>query len=84
MNRNKRIYNILSGTLKEWTIEVHDTSYMHSGHNNFDGKQETHFKIIFKSNLLIKPNRLDFHRKINALLKNEFSSGLHALEVKIL
>ena len=84
MNRNKRIQSILSSALKEWSIEVYDTSYQHSGHNNFDGKQETHFKIIFKNKLSNKPNRLSFHRKINNLLENEFTTGLHALEIKII
>ena len=31
-----------------------------------------------------KTNRLNIHRKVNELLKEEFINGMHALEIKIL
>jgi len=83
MNRKKRIYSILSQEFKDCKIVLKDISYFHKGHNNFDGKQETHFSVI-----LIPENnfesKLATHKKINNLLKSEFNSGLHALEIKIM
>ena len=84
MNRKGRIINILSNYFTDSAIEVIDNSIEHSGHNSFDGKQESHFKIFFKSNCRNSLSRLEIHRKINYLLKDEFNTGLHALEIKII
>ena len=84
MKRKKRIEAILSENFFCWKTEVNDISILHKGHNNFDGSQETHFRIILNFNNQNKESKLKIHRKINELLKNEFNSGLHALEIKIL
>ena len=84
MNRKKRIINILSNYFKDSTIEVIDNSINHRGHSSFDGNQESHFKIFFKSKFINSFSRLEIHRKINHLLKDEFNTGLHALEIKII
>ncbi len=83
MNRKKRIYNLLENQLTDFSIEIIDNSNLHKGHGNFNGKNETHIKIIL--NLIKKTNinKLTIHRKINELLKDEFNSGLHSLEIKI-
>ena len=52
------------------------------GHNHFDGTQESHFYLILK-NKGSNVSKLFIHRKVNDLLKDEFKSGLHALEIKI-
>ena len=83
MNRKKRIETILSIKFSDWIIEVYDTSILHKGHNNFDGKNETHFCIILNSNNQNKEVKLNIHRKINKLLADEFNLGLHSLEIKI-
>ena len=84
MKRKKRIESILSKNFSHWKAEVNDTSILHKGHNNFDGSQETHFSIILNFNNQNKESKLKIHRKINELLIDEFNSGLHALEIKIL
>ena len=83
MKRKKRIEKILSNNFKSWTIEVIDISQHHKGHNHFSGNNETHFSIILYTSKNEDFKRIDIHRKINYLLKDEFSSGLHALEIKI-
>ena len=84
MKRKKRIESILLEKFSNWKTEVNDISILHKGHNNFGGNEETHFSIILNSNKQNKESKLAIHRKINELLKNEFNSGLHALEIKIL
>jgi len=84
MNRKKRIFDTLSNYFVETKIKVIDNSIEHSGHNNFDGSQETHFKVIIGNKNLKISSRLEIHRKINLLLKDEFKKGLHALEIKLL
>ena len=84
MNRKKKIESILKKNFIGWKTIVKDISILHKGHNNFDGSEETHFSIILNSNSQNKESKLKIHRKINELLKDEFNSGLHALEIKIL
>ena len=83
MNRKKRIETILSRNFINWKFTVIDNSAQHSGHNNFDGTQETHFCIVIKKPYSSKDNRISIHRKIYRLLKDDFKNGLHALEIKI-
>ena len=84
MNRKKRISEILKKKLENFEFEVNDNSFLHKGHNNFDGKGETHIQIVLINKTKIKCNRLDIHRKINEVLENEYNSGLHSLEIKII
>ena len=69
MNRTKRIENILVKYFDEHTIIVKDNSYLHKGHNNFDGNEETHFSIILNSNKKNRESKLEIHRKIESWIK---------------
>ena len=84
MNRKKKIESILKKNFFGWNAEVNDISILHKCHNNYDGNNETHFSIILNTNNKNKESKLSIHRKINELLKDEFSLGLHALEIKII
>ena len=84
MNRTKRIETILEKYFKDTKIYVTNNSALHKGHNNFDGEGETHFLVQFKKRSELNLSRLEIHRKINSLLKEEFESGLHSLEIKII
>ena len=83
MKRKKRIEKILTDNFSSWSIQVKDTSFLHRGHNNFSGKNETHFIITLQSKKIKNFKRLFIHQKINRILKKEFLNGLHALEIKI-
>ena len=54
MNRKNRINNKLKKNLKDFQILIEDNSHLHKGHNNFDGKEETHIlvKLFSKKNCL--------------------------------
>ena len=83
MNRKQRIEQLLSSKIDDFLLEIIDNSHLHSGHNNFTGKNETHIKIILRNKTKSPTNRLKLHRLINNLLKKEFNEGLHSLEIKI-
>ena len=83
MNRTKRIKNIIEKNFKEFSISVIDDSLAHKGHNNFDGKEETHIIIVLKKKFNLDIKRLEIHKEINTLLSEEFKKGLHALQIKI-
>jgi len=83
MNRTKRIKDIIEKNFNEFSVLVTDDSLAHKGHNNFDGKEETHIIIELKKKFNLDIKRLDIHKKINTLLSEEFKIGLHALQIKI-
>ena len=83
MNRTKRIKDILEKNFNEFSISVINDSLAHKGHNNFDGKEETHITIELKKKFNLDVKRLEIHKKINTLLSKEFKIGLHALQIKI-
>ena len=84
MNRKKRINYKLKKNLKNFEFFIEDNSYQHKGHNNFDGKKETHILLKLKPIKNIKYDRLSIHRMVNKALEDEFMSGLHSLEIKII
>ena len=84
MNRTKKIKNILQKHFFDVGIKIQDNSHLHKGHKNFKGKGETHICVNLIINSKSKINRLEIHKKINWLLKEEFNKGLHALEIKII
>ena len=83
MNRTKRIKDIIEKNFIEFNVLVTDDSLAHEGHNNFDGKEETHIIIELKKKFNLDIKRLEIHQKINTLLSEEFKIGLHALQIKI-
>ena len=84
MNRTKRIESILKKYFNDANICVINNSKLHKGHNNFDGKGETHILVQLNKSSELNLSTLEIHRKINSLLKEEFESGLHSLEIKII
>ena len=84
MNRKKRISEILKKKLENFEFEVNDNSFLHKGHNNFDGKNETHILLKIRPTKKVKYDRLSIHRLINKVLEDEFMNGLHSLEIKII
>ncbi len=83
MNRTKRIQDIIEKNFNQFSILVTDDSLAHKGHNNFDGKEETHIIIELKKKFDVDIKRLEIHKKINTLLSDEFKIGLHALQINI-
>ena len=84
MNRTKRIQDIIEKNFNEFCVLVTDDSLAHKGHNNFDGKEETHIIIQLNKKFNLDFKRLEIHKKINTLLSKEFKIGLHALQIKII
>ena len=84
MKRMQRIKKLLSNKFSKISIEVRDNSHLHVGHNNFDGNNETHIQVLLSINPNLKINRLKIHREINHILKNEFDTGMHSLEISII
>ena len=79
----ERIKETLEKNLNPEFLEVKNNSHLHAGHAGDNGTNETHFEIQIASDKIKNLSRVNAHREINKLLKEEFNKGLHALEIKI-
>ena len=59
-----------------------DNSYLHSKHKSFDSNK-FHIKLIIKSEKLKNMKKIDAHKVIFSILKEEMKNKIHALEIKI-
>ena len=59
-----------------------DNSYLHTKHKSFDSNK-LHLKLIVKSEKLKGMGKIDAHKVIFSILKDEMKSKIHALEIEI-
>lgn len=87
MTRDERILEALQN-LQPTRLELFNDSHKHAGHTQHLGGAgftgDTHYRLIIQSPKLVGLGRLERQRAVMELLKAEFSSGLHALEIKVL
>ena len=74
----KKIYKAINPK----NIILIDNSNLHKKHKSFD-LNKFHFKIIIESEELKKMNRIDAHKKVFSILKEEIKNKIHALEIEI-
>lgn len=75
MSRKERIENALQQELSPMHLEVADESHQHSVPEG----AESHFKVVVVSDRFADKKSIARHRMVNASLRNEFDTGLHAL-----
>jgi len=63
-------------------IEIIDNTHIHKRHKSFN-KSKLHLKIIIESDFLKSFNKVDAHKKIINILKDEIETKIHSLEIKI-
>ena len=63
-------------------IEIIDNTHIHKKHKSFN-KSKLHLKIIIESDFLKSLEKIDAHKKITNLLKEEIETKIHSLEIKI-
>ena len=74
----KKIYN----TLNPENIKLIDNSSLHLKHKSFS-PNKFYLKIIIKSEKLKNMNKVEAHKKIFSILKDEMHNKIHALEIVI-
>ena len=68
-------------------LEIINNSHLHSKHFQSEISEiegQTHFMIRISSQSFKNLSKVECHRRINKVLKEEFKNGLHALEIKII
>ena len=72
----------ISNVLNPEDILLIDNSNLHKKHKLFDS-EKFHLKLIIKSKKLKKLSKIEAHKVIFSILKNEMKNKIHALEIKI-
>ena len=63
-------------------IELIDNSDLHRKHKSFN-IDKLHLRLIIKSKKLNSMSKVEAHKLIFSILKNEMKNKIHALEIKI-
>tara|TARA_B100001013_G_scaffold337024_1_gene256783 strand:- start:886 stop:1137 length:252 start_codon:yes stop_codon:yes gene_type:complete len=82
MNFFDRIKEKINTKINPENIILIDNSYLHTKHKSFDSNK-FHLKIIIKSKRLKNMDKIEAHKKIFSILKDEMSNKIHALEIEI-
>ncbi len=82
MGTVERIRNDLAAALQPSRLEVIDESGLHAGHAGAVPGKITHVRIVVEAEAFRGKSRVDSHRIVNELLKNEIAAGLHALAIE--
>ncbi|NCN10994.1 MAG: BolA family transcriptional regulator [Leptospira sp.] len=82
--RTTRIKEILTAAFSPSKIEIVDFTNDHRGHSGQGGGNETHIRVSIGGEFFEDLTLLESHRRIQDCLKDEFTSGMHALEIHIL
>lgn len=77
--RETRLHELLTQALEPEQLEIRDDSSKHAGHAGARPEGQTHYHITIVSCKFAGLSRVDRHRMVMGLLKEEFSGGLHAL-----
>jgi BolA protein len=72
----------LRATFSPQTLDVRDVSHQHAGHAGARPGGQTHFEVEITAEYFNDLSRVAAHRAIMAELGEEFSSTLHALNIK--
>lgn len=83
MSRRDRMKEILSALHPEM-LEIEDESHEHKHHVGTPQSPETHFKVLVVSEIFNGLSRIERQRRVQDLLKDEFTQGLHALSIRAL
>ncbi len=80
---NNRAENItyLLQSLNPLELEVADDSHEHAGHNHAAKRGGTHMRVKIISEAFANKSRIECHRMVQDLLKPEFKTGLHSLQI---
>tara|TARA_Y100000590_G_scaffold283007_1_gene318351 strand:+ start:159 stop:413 length:255 start_codon:yes stop_codon:yes gene_type:complete len=82
INFLKEIEIKINKKLKPEKVLIIDNSNLHTKHKSFDPKKY-HIKIEIKSEKLRNMQKIEAHKVIFSILKDEMRRRIHALEIKI-
>jgi BolA protein len=83
MSRAERIHATLTARFAPTQLVVQDDSAQHAGHAGAAVGGETHYTVVMEAAAFSGLNRVARSRMVNEALADEFTTGLHALALKL-
>jgi len=81
--RKNRIEQTINEYLNPSYLEVIDDSNSHKGHQHAPQSGESHYIVVIVSKEFLGKNRIEKERMVYKILEKEFTTGLHALSLKL-
>ena len=78
----EQIRKKINNELETQNITLIDNSRFHNKHKSFD-PSKSHIKIIIQSDYLKKMSKIEAHKKIFSILRDEMKNKIHALQIEI-
>ena len=78
----EKIKNKVKKEINPESVVLIDNSHLHTKHKSFD-VNKFHLRIIIKSKKLKSMNKIEAHKEIFSILKEEMKEKIHALEIEI-
>ena len=82
MGTIERIRNTVATALSPTRLEVVDESGLHAGHAGAIPGKTTHVRLVVEAEAFRGKSRIECHRAVNELLRDEIAAGLHALAIE--
>jgi BolA protein len=83
MSIQSTIESKLEAAFRPERLAVINESHLHAHHQpQFDGEGETHFRVRIVAEAFSGMGRIERHRAVNDLLKEELAAGVHALAIE--
>ena len=70
--------------LRPTRLDVVNESERHAGHRGSPDTGDSHFRVLIISEAFAGKSRVERHRLVNELLKEELAGGVHALALATL
>jgi len=77
-----KIKKKIKGKINPEKITLIDNSHLHKKHKSFD-ISKFHLKVIIESKMLKNMDKIEAHKEIFSILKDEMNNEIHALEIEI-
>lgn len=84
MSLQTRMREKLTLTLHPTRLDVVNELHLHAGHGGSPNTGESHFRLLIVSGDFQGKSRVERHRIVNELLRDELRDGVHALAIKAL
>jgi len=84
MSLQARMREKLMLTLNPTRLDIVNESHQHAGHSSSPETGESHFRVLIVSDAFSGKSRVERHRIVNDVLRDELRDGVHALAIKAL
>lgn len=84
MTVKKIIEKKLNNQLQPTLLEVTDESALHAGHAGARPEGESHFRVRISSPEFDELSRIDAHRLVHDIIKEELAGPIHAFALEII